>query len=57
VRTGAPPLPISADFLRALRSGLPPSAGVALGVDRLHLVLTGARRVADVVPFPLPDDL
>jgi lysyl-tRNA synthetase class 2 len=57
VRAGGSPLPISDDFLRALRSGLPPCAGVALGVDRLHLLLTGARRVADVVPFPLPDDL
>lgn len=56
VRAGGPPLPISEEFLRALRSGLPPCAGVALGVDRLHLLLTGARRVADVIPFPFPDD-
>lgn len=57
VRGGGAPLPISDDFLRALRSGLPPCAGVALGVDRLHLLLTGARRVADVLPFPFADDL
>jgi lysyl-tRNA synthetase class 2 len=57
VRAGGAPLPISDDFLRALRSGLPPCAGVALGVDRLHLLLTGARRVADVLPFPFSDDL
>jgi lysyl-tRNA synthetase class 2 len=56
VRAGGAPLPISEEFLRALRSGLPPCAGVALGVDRLHLLLTGARRVADVIPFPFPDD-
>jgi elongation factor P--(R)-beta-lysine ligase len=57
VRLGGPPLPISDDFLGALRSGLPPCAGVALGVDRLHLLLTGAARVADVIPFPFSDDL
>lgn len=56
-RHGSTPLPISDDFLRALRSGLPPCAGVALGVDRLHLLLTGAARVADVIPFPFADDL
>jgi lysyl-tRNA synthetase class 2 len=53
VRRGGAPLPISQEFLRALRSGLPPCAGVALGVDRLHLLVTGAARVADLQPFPL----
>jgi lysyl-tRNA synthetase class 2 len=57
VRAGGAALPIDAAFLTALRSGLPPSAGIALGVDRLHLLLTGAAEVADVQPFPFPDDL
>jgi lysyl-tRNA synthetase class 2 len=52
VRAGGPLLPIDEAFLRALRSGLPPASGIALGVDRLHLLLTGAKRVADVQPFP-----
>jgi len=57
VRAGGAALPIDAAFLTALRSGLPPCAGIALGVDRLHLLLTGAAAVADVQPFPFPDDL
>jgi lysyl-tRNA synthetase class 2 len=57
VRAGGAALPIDAAFLTALRSGLPPCAGIALGVDRLHLLLTGAAGVADVQPFPFPDDL
>lgn len=52
VAAGGTALPISEPFLRALRSGLPPCAGIALGVDRLHLLLTGAARLADVQPFP-----
>jgi lysyl-tRNA synthetase class 2 len=45
-------LPLNEPFLRALRGGLPPCAGVALGVDRLHLLLAGAATVRDVQPFP-----
>ena len=52
VRAGGPELPIAEEFLRALRSGLPPCSGVALGADRLQLLLTGAARVDDVQPFP-----
>src|SRR6185436_13088337 len=48
VRAGGVELPISEPFLRALRSGLPPCAGIALGVDRVHLLLSGAERIADV---------
>ncbi len=51
VRAGGERLPLSEPFLRALRSGLPPCAGVALGVDRLHLLLTGAAQLSDVQPF------
>ena len=51
-RAGGSVLPISEAFLRALRSGLPPCSGIALGVDRLHLLITGAATVADVQPFP-----
>jgi lysyl-tRNA synthetase class 2 len=43
---------LDADFLAALRSGLPPCAGVALGFDRLAAVIAGAQRLADVINFP-----
>lgn len=44
-----PALPIDPAFLQDLREpGLPPCAGVALGLDRLVLLATGRRRLADV---------
>ncbi|MEM9458403.1 MAG: amino acid--tRNA ligase-related protein [Myxococcota bacterium] len=45
---GGPPLPLDEGFLADLR-GLPPCAGAALGLDRLVLLATGRRRLADVV--------
>jgi lysyl-tRNA synthetase class 2 len=42
-------LPIDREFLEDLRApGLPPCAGVALGLDRLVLLATGRSRIADV---------
>lgn len=38
-------------YLVALDQGLPPGAGMALGVDRLVMVLTGAHTLRDVMPF------
>src|SRR5690606_37700647 len=44
-----PALPLDEAFLEDLRDpGLPPCAGVALGLDRLVLLATGRRRLADV---------
>ena len=41
------------DFVRALRFGLPPTAGVGLGVDRIVMALTGAASIKDVILYPL----
>lgn len=41
--------PIDEDFLAALAHGLPPSAGIALGFDRLVMLATGAERLSDVL--------
>ena len=38
-------------FLQALSSGMPPSSGVALGLDRLLMLLSGAEHIRDVLPF------
>jgi len=50
---GLPEVPIDERLLAALEHGLPDSAGVALGVDRLLMVAAGTRDLGDVVAFPI----
>jgi lysyl-tRNA synthetase class 2 len=51
-RRGKPVYPIDERFLAALEEGMPPTAGNALGLDRLVAVCAGTPAIADVMPFP-----
>ncbi len=48
---GRTPLDIDENFMSALERGIPPSAGIALGLDRLFMALMGIDKIKSTRPF------
>ena len=51
-KRGMTKVPLDEDFLKALESGIPPSAGMALGLERLFMALKGLHKIQDLKLFP-----
>ena len=52
-KLGKKAFPIDQEFIEALEAGLPPTAGMAIGVDRLVMLLADTAQISDTLFFPL----
>lgn len=49
---GKEEVPVDEQFMQALEAGLPPSAGIALGIERLFMAFYDIKKISDVKLFP-----
>jgi lysyl-tRNA synthetase class 2 len=45
--------PMDDDYVQSLEHGLPPNAGMGIGIDRMVILMTGAESIRDVIMFPI----
>ncbi len=54
-KMGKTAIPLDEDFIDALKSGILPTGGIALGVERLQMLLLDIKDINNLLPFPAHD--